>query len=77
MHHHRSEHWIIVKGTVLVVIDNKEKLYSKNESLYIPLGTKNRLSNPGKLKLTLIEVQIGSYLGKDDIYRFKYNYGRG
>ncbi len=77
MHHHRSEHWIIVKGTALVEIDDKEELFSENESVYIPLGSKHRLSNPGKLKLILIEVQSGSYLGEDDIFRFKDNYGRG
>ena len=76
MHHHRSEHWVIVNGTAFVEIDKKEELFSENQSVYIPLGSKHRLSNPGKLDLTLIEVQSGSYLGEDDIYRFKDNYGR-
>ena len=76
MHHHRSEHWIIVSGTALVEIDEKKQLYSENQSVYIPLGSKHRLSNPGKLHLTLIEVQSGSYLGEDDIHRFQDEYGR-
>ena len=76
MHHHRAEHWIVVTGTAFVEIDDKKKLLSENESVYIPLGSKHRLSNPGKLDLTLIEVQSGSYLGEDDIYRFKDEYGR-
>ena len=76
LHHHRSEHWIVVKGTALVEIDETNKLLSENESIYIPLGCKHRLTNPGKLDLILIEVQSGSYLGEDDIYRFKDDYGR-
>ena len=77
MHHHRSEHWVIVSGVALVEIDDKKEFLSENESVYIPLGSKHRLTNPGKLKLVLIEVQSGSYLGEDDICRFKDNYGRG
>ena len=76
MHHHRSEHWIVVTGTALVQIDEKKEILSENQSVYIPLGTKHRLTNPGKVKLVLIEVQSGSYLGEDDIYRFKDEYGR-
>tara|TARA_B100000212_G_scaffold338315_1_gene314637 strand:+ start:3010 stop:4440 length:1431 start_codon:yes stop_codon:yes gene_type:complete len=76
MHHHRSEHWIIVTGTALVQIDEKKEILSENQSVYIPLGTKHRLTNPGKVNLILIEVQSGSYLGEDDIYRFKDEYGR-
>ena len=76
MHHYRSEHWIIVKGTALVEIDNKKDLLSENQSTYIPLGSKHRLSNPGQMPLILIEVQSGSYLGEDDIYRFEDKYGR-
>ena len=76
MHHHRSEHWIIVTGTALVEIDQKKELFTENQSVYIPIGCKHRLSNPGKLHLVLIEVQSGAYLGEDDIYRFKDNYGR-
>ena len=76
MHHHRAEHWIVVKGTALVEIEENKKLLSENESVYIPLGCKHRLTNPGKLDLILIEVQSGSYLGEDDIFRFKDDYGR-
>ena len=76
MHHHRSEHWIIVSGTAQVEIDDKEITLHENQSSYIPIGAKHRLSNPGKIPLKLIEVQSGSYLGEDDIYRFEDNYGR-
>ena len=76
MHHHRSEHWIVVSGTAKVEVDNKVKILSENESVYIPLGSKHRLSNPGKIFLTLIEVQSGSYVGEDDIVRFEDIYGR-
>lgn len=76
MHHHRAEHWIVVKGTALVTQDDKEFLLREDESVYIPLGVKHRLKNPGKIPLELIEVQTGSYLGEDDIVRFEDNYGR-
>ena len=76
MHHHRSEHWIVVKGTAKVEINNKVNILTENQSTYIPLGVKHRLSNPGKITLTLIEVQSGSYVGEDDIVRFEDNYGR-
>ncbi len=76
MHHHRSEHWIVVKGTAKVEINDKESILTENQSTYIPLGVKHRLSNPGKITLTLIEVQSGSYVGEDDIVRFEDNYGR-
>ena len=76
IHHHRSEHWVVVKGTALVEIDDNKLLLSENESTYIPLGSKHRLSNPGKIALELIEVQSGSYVGEDDIIRFEDNYGR-
>ena len=76
MHYHRAEHWIIVSGTALVEIDNEKKLLSKNQSVYVPLGSRHRLSNPGQLNLVLIEVQSGSYLGEDDIHRFVDDYGR-
>ncbi len=76
MHHHRSEHWVVEKGTALVEIDDNKLLLSENESTYIPLGSKHRLSNPGKISLELIEVQSGSYVGEDDIIRFEDNYGR-
>ena len=76
MHHHRSEHWIVVKGTAKVEIDSKTSVLCENESTYIPLGSKHRLSNPGKIPLSIIEIQSGSYLGEDDIVRFEDNYGR-
>jgi len=76
MHYHRSEHWVVVSGTAKVEIDNVEKIIGPNESAYIPLGVKHRLSNPSKIKLTLIEIQSGSYLGEDDIKRFEDLYGR-
>ena len=76
MHHHRAEHWIVVKGTALVTRGDEEMLISENQSTYIPLGVKHRLENPGKTDLELIEVQSGSYLGEDDIVRFEDTYGR-
>ena len=76
MHHHRAEHWIVVKGTARVTCGDKVFLLGENESTYIPLGSKHRLENPGKLPLELIEVQSGSYLGEDDIVRFEDVYGR-
>ncbi|MEJ2115697.1 MAG: mannose-1-phosphate guanylyltransferase/mannose-6-phosphate isomerase [Gammaproteobacteria bacterium] len=75
-HHHRAEHWIIVKGTARVTRGEKEFLLSENESTYIPIGTKHRLENPGKIPLELIEVQSGTYLGEDDIERYDDVYGR-
>lgn len=76
VHFHRSEHWVVVSGTAKIEIDNSEKIIGPNESAYIPLGIKHRLSNPTKLPLTLIEIQSGSYLGEDDIKRFEDKYGR-
>lgn len=76
MHHHRAEHWIVVKGTARVVCGDKEFLLSENQSTYIPIGVTHRLENPGTLPLELIEVQSGSYLGEDDIVRFEDHYGR-
>ncbi len=75
-HHHRAEHWIVVKGTARVTCGEKEFLLSENESTFIPIGTKHRLENPGKIPLELIEVQSGTYLGEDDIERFDDVYGR-
>lgn len=75
-HHHRSEHWIVVKGTAKVAVDGDERLVSENESVYIPLGAKHRLHNPGKVPMVLIEVQTGSYFGEDDIIRFEDLYAR-
>ncbi len=76
MHHHRAEHWIVVKGTASVTIGDSTKLLSENESVYIPIGITHSLENPGKIPLELIEVQSGSYLGEDDIVRFEDKYGR-
>ncbi|MFZ4536053.1 mannose-1-phosphate guanylyltransferase/mannose-6-phosphate isomerase [Propionivibrio sp.] len=76
MHHHRAEHWIVVRGTAKVTRDGKSYLVSENESTFIPLGTQHRLENPGRLPLEMIEVQSGSYLGEDDIVRFEDAYGR-
>lgn len=76
MHHHRAEHWIVVKGTARVTCDDKQYLLSENESTYIPLGKTHRLENPGRFDLEMIEVQSGSYLGEDDIVRFDDVYGR-
>ncbi len=76
MHFHRSEHWIVVSGTAKTEIGGVEKVIGSNESVYIPLGVKHRLSNPTKFPLILIEVQSGNYLGEDDIKRFEDKYGR-
>ncbi|VAW62704.1 Mannose-1-phosphate guanylyltransferase / Mannose-6-phosphate isomerase [hydrothermal vent metagenome] len=76
LHHHRAEHWIVVKGTAKVTCGEKEFIMSENESTYIPLGEKHRLENTGKIPLEIIEVQTGSYLGEDDIVRFDDVYGR-
>ncbi len=75
-HHHRAEHWIVVKGTAEVTCDNKTFLLTENQSTYIPLGSVHRLANPGKVPLELVEVQSGSYLGEDDIVRIEDQYGR-
>jgi len=76
MHHHRSEHWIVVRGTAEVTRGDEVFTLTENESTYIPLGVTHRLANPGKLTLELIEVQVGAYLGEDDIVRFEDQYGR-
>ena len=76
MHHHRAEHWIVVRGTAVVEKNGVEELVGENESTYIPLGARHRLSNPGKIPVELIEVQSGPYLGEDDIVRFEDRYGR-
>ncbi len=75
-HHHRAEHWIVVKGTAKITRNEETFLLSENESTFIPLGYTHRLENPGVIPLELIEVQSGSYLGEDDIIRFSDNYGR-
>jgi mannose-1-phosphate guanylyltransferase/mannose-6-phosphate isomerase len=76
MHHYRAEHWIVVSGTALVERDGEEQLVSENESVYIQIGQRHRLTNPGCLPLQLIEVQSGCYLGEDDIVRYSDNYNR-
>ncbi len=76
MHYHRAEHWIVVKGTAEVQVGEHWQVVAENQSVYIPLGQKHRLRNPGKVPLNLIEVQSGSYLGEDDIVRFEDSYGR-
>jgi len=76
MHHHRSEHWIVVSGMAVVVNDDQELMLNTNESTFIRAGHKHRLQNPGVIDLVLIEVQSGDYLGEDDIVRFEDNYGR-
>jgi len=75
-HHHRAEHWVVVRGTALVTRGDEQILLTENESTYIPLGTVHRLENPGVIPLEIIEIQSGSYLGEDDIVRFGDNYGR-
>ena len=76
LHHHRAEHWVVVRGTAKVTRGEETLLLSENESTYIPLGTHHRLENPGKVDLELIEVQSGAYLGEDDIVRLEDAYGR-
>ena len=76
MHHHRSEHWVVVQGTAKVVVGTEEKLVRENESVYIVATQWHRLENPGKTPLEMIEVQIGSYLGEDDIVRADDVYNR-
>ena len=76
MHHHRSEHWIVVSGMARVVNGDRELLINTNESTFIPAGRRHRLENPGLLELVIIEVQSGPYLGEDDIVRFDDKYGR-
>lgn len=75
-HHHRSEHWIVVEGTAQVTIGDDVQLVTENQSVYIPLGIKHRMENPGKVPMVLIEVQTGSYLGEDDIVRYEDIYAR-
>jgi mannose-1-phosphate guanylyltransferase / mannose-6-phosphate isomerase len=75
-HHHRSEHWIVVRGTAQVTVNEFVKIVHENESIYIPIGAVHRLENPGKILLELIEVQTGSYLGEDDIIRIEDDYRR-
>jgi mannose-1-phosphate guanylyltransferase/mannose-6-phosphate isomerase len=76
LHHHRAEHWIVVRGTARVTVGDESKVLHENESTYIPSGARHRLENPGKIDLELIEVQTGSYLGEDDIVRIEDDYQR-
>ena len=76
LHHHRAEHWIVVSGTARITRGDEVFLLEENQSTYIPVGTKHRIENPGKIPLHIIEVQSGSYLGEDDIVRFEDRYGR-
>jgi mannose-1-phosphate guanylyltransferase/mannose-6-phosphate isomerase len=76
LHHHRAEHWVVVRGTARVTIGDDVKIVHENESVFIPIGARHRLENPGKIDLELIEVQTGSYLGEDDIVRIEDDYRR-
>lgn len=76
MHHHRSEHWIVVSGTAKVICDDREYIVNVNESTFIPVGKQHRLENPGLIPLVIIEVQSGEYLGEDDIVRLQDDYHR-
>jgi mannose-1-phosphate guanylyltransferase/mannose-6-phosphate isomerase len=75
-HFHRSEHWVVVRGTAEITLEEEYRIVHENESAYIPIGSIHRLANPGRIPLELIEVQAGSYLGEDDIIRFNDEYGR-
>ena len=75
-HHHRAEHWVVVSGTAIVTRDSQEIMVREEESIYLPLGCVHRLENPGRVPLVVIEVQLGSYLGEDDIVRIEDDYGR-
>jgi mannose-1-phosphate guanylyltransferase len=75
-HHHRAEHWVVVRGTAEVTVDGTITTLAENQSIYLPLGCTHRLANPGKIELELIEVQTGSYLGEDDIIRIEDEFGR-
>ncbi|WP_187193541.1 MULTISPECIES: mannose-1-phosphate guanylyltransferase/mannose-6-phosphate isomerase [unclassified Methylobacterium] len=75
-HYHRAEHWVVVRGTAEVTVDDRVVLVHENEAVYLPIGSMHRLNNPGKIPLELIEVQVGSYTGEDDIIRVEDIYGR-
>jgi mannose-1-phosphate guanylyltransferase/mannose-6-phosphate isomerase len=75
-HFHRSEHWVVVRGAAEVTVGEEVRLVHENESVYVPIGSVHRLANPGKIPLELIEVQVGSYLGEDDILRLEDVYRR-
>jgi mannose-1-phosphate guanylyltransferase/mannose-6-phosphate isomerase len=76
MHHHRAEHWVVVRGTAKIINGDKEYMLTENQSTYIPVGAVHSLENPGKIWLELIEIQSGAYLGEDDIVRLQDRYGR-
>lgn len=76
-HVHRSEHWVVVKGTARVTVEDEVKLLTENQSVYVPLGAVHRMENPGKMPMVLIEVQTGAYVGEDDIRRYDDRYARG
>jgi len=73
---HRAEHWIVVEGTAHITLDGEERIITENQSIFVPLGAVHRMENRGKLNMTLIEVQTGSYLGEDDIIRYEDVYSR-
>src|ERR1700691_2068117 len=75
-HHHRAEHWVVVRGAAEVTLNDKVTLVHENESIYLPIGSTHRLANPGKIDVELIEVQTGSYFGEDDIVRIDDVYNR-
>ena len=75
-HHHRAEHWVVVRGAAEVTLNDKVTLVHENESIYLPMGSTHRLANPGKIDVELIEVQTGSYLGEDDILRIEDDFNR-
>jgi mannose-1-phosphate guanylyltransferase/mannose-6-phosphate isomerase len=75
-HYNRSEHWVVVRGTARIIMDGEERVLRPGESTFIPIGSVHRLENPGKIDLEVIEVQIGEYLGEDDIERLEDDYKR-
>jgi mannose-1-phosphate guanylyltransferase/mannose-6-phosphate isomerase len=75
-HFHRAEHWVVVRGTAEIMVDDRTLVLHENEAAYIPIGAVHRLTNPGRIPLELIEVQVGSYTGEDDIVRVEDVYGR-
>jgi mannose-1-phosphate guanylyltransferase/mannose-6-phosphate isomerase len=75
-HHHRAEHWVVVRGTAKITVGDEVRLLGEDQSTYIPLGAVHRMENPGRIPLEIIEVQTGAYLGEDDIVRLEDSYGR-
>ena len=75
-HHHRAEHWVVVRGTAEVTCDARGQPVRENESIYLPIGAAHRLANPGKIPVEIIEVQTGTYLEEDDIVRIEDDFGR-